>query len=279
MKIALSMWSVHQYWYDNTWDMVDFIEFVSTTKAEGVELLSMFWRNKEEEIPRVEQALQRTSLQVASFSASNNLAITDEVRWQEQVKDITDSVDMAVRFGAKVVRVFSGDKAGDTSFEEAKSQIIKGLKKAAEYAQAQGVTLCLENHGLFAGKAHQVREVIEAVGSPALRSTFDTGNFLLVGENPSEAIGKLKDYVSHVHFKDFQKVDDDYPGHAYASTTGEKYVGKIAGEGEVDLRYILRALKDANYNGWLTVEFEGEEEPKRGSTESIDNLVEILRTL
>ncbi|MCL6444156.1 MAG: sugar phosphate isomerase/epimerase, partial [Alicyclobacillus sp.] len=269
MKIALSMWSTHKHWYRGEWGTVDFLRFAATTGAEGVELLSVFWRDRDREIPQIQAALSETGLKVACFSACNNVALTDEAKWREQVKDITDSVDAAVTFGAKVVRVFSGDKEGDATFEAARANIIAGLKEGAAYAASKGVTLCLENHGLFAGKADQVLDIIHAVGSDALRSTFDTGNFLLVDESPMDAIGKLKPFVGHVHFKDFLKVPDDYPGETYRALSGQKYVGKIAGEGEVDLRAILSELKGVGYDGWLTVEFEGQEEEKAGSLASI----------
>ncbi|UOK56134.1 hypothetical protein MGI18_13910 [Bacillus sp. OVS6] len=42
MKVALSMWSVHKYWYEGKWSILDFIDFAGTTKAQGVELLSIF---------------------------------------------------------------------------------------------------------------------------------------------------------------------------------------------------------------------------------------------
>jgi sugar phosphate isomerase/epimerase len=279
VKISLSMWSVHQYWYNNTWETVDFIEFASTTKAEGVELLSCFWRDKETEIPKIQAALERTGLPVACFCACNNFGKMNEDDWKAELKDVTDAVDMAVLFGAKVVRVFSGDKVGDVTFEQAKSQIIRGLKESAEYAEWRGITLCLENHGLFAGKADQVVEIIREVDSPALRSTFDTGNFLLVGEDPDEAIVKLRDDIKHVHFKDFLKVENSNEGQTYQALNGDKFVGKIAGQGQVNLTNILAELKKSGYDGWLTVEFEGEEEPKYGSIESINNLAEILKEL
>lgn len=279
MKVSLSMWSVHQYWFDNKWDTVDFIEFASQTKAEGVELLSCFWRNKEEEMRKIQDALSKTGLSVACFCACNNFGSLDQSNWETALKDVTDAIDMAVLFGAKVVRVFSGDKSGEATFEEAKGQIIRGLKASAQYAEERGILLCLENHGLFAGKADQVLEIINEVGSSALCSTFDTGNFLLVNENPSDAIVKLKNKVSHVHFKDFLKVDANHEGHTYQALNGDKFVGTIVGEGQVDLTFILSQLKQAGYDDWLTVEFEGEEEPKHGSTESINKLFDLLKSL
>ncbi|MBW7460701.1 sugar phosphate isomerase/epimerase, partial [Paenibacillus sepulcri] len=182
-------------------------------------------------------------------------------------------------FRARVVRVFSGDKAGDVSYEQASDWIIDGLKEASAYAASQGVTLCLENHGLFAGKAEQVLNVIREVGSEHLRSTFDTGNFLLVDESPSEAAVKLADHISHVHLKDFALVEQDYEGKIYTSLSGQRYAGFAPGEGSVDLPFILGHLKDNGYNGRLTVEYEGDEEQKQGSERSILNLRRMLSAL
>ena len=276
MKISLSMWSVHKLWFNNEWDTVDFIDFASQTPAEGVELLSCFWKNKEEEIPRIQEALSKANLPVACFCACNNFGSITSQDWETALKDVKDSIDMAVLFGSKVVRVFSGDQAKGTTFEQAKEQIIKGLKASSEYAEERGITLCLENHGLFAGQSDQVLEIIDQVGSSSLRSTFDTGNFLLVNEDPTDAITKLKSQVAHVHFKDFLKVEPSYKGETYQALNGDKFKGTIVGDGQVDLTFILSNLKQLDYQGWLTVEFEGEEEPKYGSIESIKRLQELL---
>ncbi|MDF2964398.1 MAG: endonuclease [Paenibacillus sp.] len=277
MKIALSVWSCHQNFYNHTWSNADFIDFAGTTKASGVELLSMFW-NAEKDIPRVQEALQRNSLELACFGACNNLAERDETKRRAQVQDILGSVDMAALFGAKVVRIFSGDRSEGLTFEEAKVWIIDGLKEAAAYAEGKGITLCLENHGHFAGKASQVADIIREVGSEALRSTFDTGNFLLVDEHPSEAIEQLKPLVSHVHLKDFKKVTAGaVEGRTYTSLSGSVYAGQAPGEGDVDLPFILSQLKDADYDGWLAVEYEGNEDQQQASARSINNLNRLLQ--
>lgn len=276
MNISLSVWSCHSYFYEKTMTNAEFIDFVKKeTKATGVELLSVFW-DKEIDVPAVQEALERTGLQVACFGACNNLAVPYEVNRKEQLKDILNSIDMAALLGAKVVRVFSGDKSAETTFEQAKVWIIEGLKEAASYAEKRGVTICLENHGYFAGKAEQVIEVINQVNSPMVRSTFDTGNFLLVDESPTKAMDQLKDRISHVHFKDFRQADDDDSGNVYKSLAGNRYAGAVAGEGSVDLRYMIEALQQSGYKGWLTVEYEGNEEQKSGSIRSINNLAALL---
>jgi hydroxypyruvate isomerase len=278
MNVSLSMWSVHKYWYDGTWNVVDFINFVGTTKANGVELLDIFWKNQEEELPLVDTALKEYNLSVPCYAVSNNFVSDDPEYREKQLQDVKDGVDMAAYFGAKVVRVFSGNVDGNIPFEDGMAYIIEGLEKAARYAESKNITLCLENHGQFAGRSDQVLHIIQMINSPALRSTFDAGNFLLVDQNPTHAIIELKNVVQHFHIKDFVKVNDSRD-QTLKSLKGNYYLGKVAGDGEVDLPFIIESLKSAGYDGWYTVEFEGTEEQKEGSIRAVDYTVDLLNKL
>lgn len=86
----------------------------------------------------------------------------------------------------------------------------------------------------------------------------------------------INKYVAHVHFKDFVNMGNDYEGHAYRSLSGDKLVGTIAGEGNVDLQYIITELQSVNYKGWLSVEYEGTDDPKMGTEKSVKNLTKIV---
>ncbi|MBA4495393.1 sugar phosphate isomerase/epimerase family protein [Paenactinomyces guangxiensis] len=279
MNISLSMWSVHKYWYEGRWDIVDFLDFASTTKVSGVELLSIFWRDQQRELPAVKEALRKYQLKAACYAAYNNFASGDSDKRKQQLKEVTDAVDMAVMLEAPVVRVFSGDlPEGNISYEQGLGYAVEGLARAAQYAEQKGVVLCLENHGLFAGRSGQVLDVINQVGSPALGSTFDTGNFLLVGQSPSDAIQELLGVIKHVHVKDFLHTPDETEN-VYTSLTGERYAGKIPGEGEVDLRYILGELQASGYDGWLSVEYEGSGEQREGAVRSVDVVYDLVQSV
>ncbi|WP_042168376.1 sugar phosphate isomerase/epimerase family protein [Paenibacillus gorillae] len=273
-KIALSAWSCHSY-YNEGWTNAQFIEFAATTDAQGVELLSFYW-NPERDPEEVKDALARTGLKLACFGASNNFADADPEKRQAQLADIKLSIDNAVLLGAGVVRVFAGDLRDGLVFDEVRSWIIDGLKEASAYAEEQGIVLCLENHGLLAGKAEQVAAIIQDVNSPNLRSTFDAGNFLLVDEDPSNAVQELKSLVRHVHVKDFVQVEQDYNGSFYRSLSGQPYAGRVTGEGVVDLPFIIGQLKEIGYDGWYTVEYEGDEEQQAASKRALATLEQLL---
>ncbi|GAB2698773.1 sugar phosphate isomerase/epimerase family protein [Paenibacillus thermoaerophilus] len=280
MKLTLSIWSCHKYILDGQWTNAEFINFAATTPAEAVELLyhPKFWEDGRD-VPAVKAALERTGLKLACIGATNNFAKPTAEEREQQLEHVKRSVDLAAEFGANLVRVFSGDRTEGIEDEQAKAWITEGLKQAAAYAESKGVVLCLENHGYFFGKGRQVADLIETVGSPALRSTFDMGNFLLVDDRPEEAYEILAPYVRHVHAKDFLSADPEKDGPGYRSLSGAFYIGKAIGEGEVPLDHLLGKLKAADYDGWLTVEFEANEEQKSGSQRSLQNLREHLAKL
>ncbi|WP_308637613.1 sugar phosphate isomerase/epimerase family protein [Paenibacillus silvisoli] len=271
MKIAVSVWSCHKYLFDGTWKNADFIDYVASIGGQGVELLSIFW-DKERDIPAVREALSRTGVKLACFGACNDFVKTTEEERSAQLQDIVLAVDMAVEFGAEVVRVFAGDRKEGITYEQGKGWIVEGLKQGAAYAESKGVVLCLENHGVFAGKAEQVQEIIELVGSPALRSTFDMGNFLLVDDVPSQAIGALLPLVRHVHAKDFKLVGEDQKDGVLRALSGAPFIGTVPTEGDVGVGGIVAKLAEAGYDGWMSVEYEGLEEQKSGTARAVEKL-------
>ncbi|HXH62229.1 MAG TPA: sugar phosphate isomerase/epimerase, partial [Fimbriimonadaceae bacterium] len=96
-------------------------------------------------------------------------------------------------------------------------------------------------------------------GHDALGANPDTGNFMLVGQNSLEAVKDVADLAYMVHFKDFKKGTGT--GHVFKALDGTDYMGTVIGEGEVDLAQCVAALKEAGFEGWLNLEYEGEGDP------------------
>jgi sugar phosphate isomerase/epimerase len=79
-----------------------------------------------------------------------------------------------------------------------------------------------------------------------------------------------------VHFKDFLQEPVGHEGFAYEALDGRRYVGMAVGEGEVNLAECIAGLKDAGFNGWLSVEYEGEEDPLTAVPRSLANARKYL---
>ena len=271
MNVAVSMWSLVSYAQAGRIDTLGFVRYAAELGVQGVELLDVFWQDQERELSQVRTELQRVGIEVSAYAIGNDLVEPDTAERGRQVQSIRDGVDVARELGTSRLRVFSGNEKPDVQTEDGHRWIIDGLGKGAAYAAERGVTLVLENHGLFAGRADQVRRVIEEVGSPALRANLDTGNFLLVNQDPVAAVRELAPWAAYVHLKDFRKVrDGEQVQESYAGLDGSRYVGTVIGAGEVDLRGVLGALRETGYDGWLSIEYEGTGDAKEELAESVN---------
>lgn len=261
MKVSVSMWSVVTEVQAGRMSLPGFIDFAASQGVEGVELLDYFWSNERAEIPKVKRQMADAGLTLAAYSIGNDFFEPDAAKRAEQVGYVKHGVDVATELGVGIVRVFSGNSKEGYAFEDGLGWIIDGLRAGAEYAAQRGVTLVLENHGLMAGRSDQVRDIIERVDSPGLRANLDTGNFLLVGQNPVDAAQELAPLVAYVHLKDFRRAGPEDTTHRYEGLDGFVYTGAVVGEGMVDLAKVISILSAAGYAGWLSLEYEGSADP------------------
>lgn len=261
MKLSLSMYSCVSAVRAGQLDLMGFIDYAAAQGVAGVELLDIFWTDAEREIPAVKARIAAAGMEVAVYSISNNLIQPEASARAQELADLKRGVDTALELGTDIMRVFSGSEREDVTQEQGSAWILEGLSAGAAYAESHGVTLALENHGKFAGRSDQVREIIDAVASPALRVNLDTGNFLPVGQNPTAAAEHLADLVVLMHLKDMRRATGDEASHVFADPAGQLLTGSVIGDGLVDLAAIRLIMDGAGYAGWWSLEYEGAEEP------------------
>lgn len=91
---------------------------------------------------------------------------------------------------------------------------------------------------------------------PGLCFTFDTGNFIIHGENIFAAWEELKDKVVHVHCKD-RKISSDKPLQTQKNATPdikECYLPAAVGEGCIPIEELVYKMKEYGYRGYLAIE-------------------------
>jgi len=261
VKLSLSMYSCVRAVQAGQLDLMGFIDYAAGQGVAGVELLDIFWTDAEREIPQTKRRIAEAGMEAAVFSISNNFIQPAASERRRELNELKRGVDIALELGTDILRVFSGSARDDVTQEQGMAWILEGLTAGAAYAKARGVTLALENHGQFAGRSDQVRGIIDAVDSPALRVNLDTGNFLPVGQNPAEAAADLADLVVLAHLKDMRLAKGDEAGHVFANPGGQLLTGCVIGDGLVDLAAIRAVMESAGYDGWWSLEYEGAEEP------------------
>jgi sugar phosphate isomerase/epimerase len=277
MKISVSMWSVQRDFYLNKINTLDFIEMVSRWGVDGVELLDFFLRD-DKEIRDVVKLLNERALPVSAFSIENDFAVEFSDELDSQIAYVKNSIDTAVKLGTPILRVLSGYKKQNTNYYNGIENVLKGLKSCVPYAKEKGVTLVLENHGMFSGTSKKIRDIIDSVASENLRVNADTGNFLLELENPVDGVNNLMDIISFLHFKDLKKLSMPNGKEIITSADFSLYQGIRAGMGDVDLKEIIKNLGSFGYNGYLSVEYEGIDDCITETKESTEYLKSLLNS-
>jgi sugar phosphate isomerase/epimerase len=149
--------------------------------------------------------------------------------------------DVACELGTSIVRVFSFFVPAGEPPERHRDQVIDRMGALTSVADERGLVLAHENEKeIYGDTPGRCADLITAVGSPALRATFDPANFVQCGVRPfSEAYGLLRPHLVYLQVKD-----------ALAAT------GAVvpAGRGDGQLRETLGALRDSGFAGFMSLE-------------------------
>jgi len=128
--------------------------------------------------------------------------------------------------------------------------VIDCLTECLPAAEKCGVLLGLENHWGLGRTPEGVLRVVDAIKSPWLQVTMDTGNFL---EDPYDKLEKLA------------PENDPRAAKTY-------YGGGLWYSLDLDYARIAKMLREQNYRGYVSLEFEGKEDPLVGIPKSIEML-------
>ena len=173
--------------------------------------------------------------------------VTDPVGGLERTRY---AIDIAAGQGIPIVNVLTGpnlwEPGVDASYDGlAWERSIDALNAACDYAQPLGVTVSLEPcWGTLAQDAATARRVLEATPCSV---TFDPSHFVLSGDDTPSLIREWGDRLAHVHLKDAFGL----PGQE-----GKDFHFCLLGEGRVPWVDFFSALKEVDYTGPLSVEFE-----------------------
>ncbi|MCL6518542.1 MAG: sugar phosphate isomerase/epimerase [Armatimonadetes bacterium] len=276
MKVAVNVRSFALNFYRGEMDLEKFIWKAKELGADAVELSSFYWRDRNAEIGKVKVALKEAKMPVCTWAVWNNFVNPERGKREEALNSIYNGIEEAVNLNCGVVRVLLGTVADGVLFQTALDWIVTGLVEAVKYAAVHGVVLAIENHGFLVGKSEQIEGVIKTVSSPILRANVDTGNFLLVNQYPADAIRRLAPWIVSVHLKDYKEVPIGYQGNACIAADGRKYMGTVLGEGDADIQECLKVLRETGYKGYLSIEYEGDEDPFGAVSKSISYVRSLI---
>lgn len=278
VKLGISSYSFHRFGNGPEGDDAPTIEaMIDACAAYGVSGLEVLYqhleRNDATSLDRLHELRQYAAVRgitPLTVAASHNPVQTDPDRRAEELQKLKDAIDMAQAFGAPFVRALGGLWGTSKDFQEMVANngedsppegytmddgyvwAIDALTEGAAYAGERGVTLVLENHWGLTGTAAGCRRIHDAVGSPWLKYVLDTGNFF---HRPDQ------DAEMRVFFEDLGVL------HAKTYKGGSDLLTE-----EIDHDHIAAMLREIDYTGFVSIEFEGKGHPDEGIPDGIARL-------
>ncbi|MBI1337118.1 MAG: TIM barrel protein [Phycisphaera sp.] len=292
MKLAVSTYSLAKWRSEHRKTLAQSFEVIRSLGVDAVEIAG----NTDVRKPVVHDPVRRAKelrraaenrgLAVCSYCIGANLLVPRKEQ-RKEIDRIKVEVEAAAALGVPSMRHDVGwgfdrykNYRGQKTVEAAIDIVKDAIREVTEHAQSLGVVTSLENHGFFFQAGTVVERLLKAVNHPNFRLTIDLGNFLCVNDDPVKATRRLAKYVVMAHAKDFHvKPKERSPGEGWFNTpTDIALRGAVAGHGVLDLPAQLKILRDAGYDRYLSLEFEGIEEPVKAVRMGLDYLRKVLAT-
>lgn len=204
-------------------------------------------------------------LDLMGFSTHQGFLSPDKEKRQKNVEHTIDCLEQAYQLGIPTMRVNSGRWGTSKDFDDlmankGEEKAIEGYSEDDAYewvieayetlipeAEKRGVVMGLENHWGLGRTPEGVKRVVDAVKSPWLQVTLDTGNFL---EDPYDRLGQLAPQTVLLQAK-------TYVG-------GGRWYSL-----DLDYERIAKIMHEAKFGGWVSLEFEGNADPLTAIPESL----------
>jgi sugar phosphate isomerase/epimerase len=226
----------------------DLNEQMDVMESEGIKHIELRGVNNtgvlelaDAEISEIKGNLKKRGFKISAIgSPIGKVGIEDD--FDEHLKKFERAVYLADYFQTGYIRIFSYYIPEGKKPVDYRDEVMRRMRKKAEIAAEQGITLLHENeHGIYGDTSDRCRDIVTTVSSPNLRALFDPANFVVEGEHPySSAYPKLSEFIEYLHIKD-------------AKFSDELEITP-AGEGNGDIPEILGALRQRGFDGFLSLE-------------------------
>lgn len=204
-------------------------------------------------------------LDLMGFSIHQGFVSPDPARRQKNIDHTLHCIELAYKMGIPTMRLNTGRWGTTRSFnklmenkgiepilpghteDEGFKWVIDSIEKCLPHAEECGVCMGLENHWGLGRTAEGVLRIYNAIRSPWLKITLDTGNFL----------------------EDMYRQQEMMAPHTVLVQAKTYFGGGVWYALDIDYDRVAKILRDANYRGYISLEFEGKEDAETGVPKSL----------
>lgn len=219
-------------------------------------------------LQKIKKRAFHAGLDLMGFSTHQGFVYPEAGKRKENVEKTRHQIELAYKMGIPTMRINTGRWGTTKSFDDLMANrgieptlegytdedgfkwVIDSIEQCIPKAEECGVVLGLENHWGLGRTAAGVQRIVEAIDSPWLMVTLDTGNFL---EDPYDQLAMLAGQAILMQAKTY------YGG-------GKWYTL------DLDYKRIGQIMRDASYKGYVSLEFEGQADPMEAVPKSLERL-------
>jgi sugar phosphate isomerase/epimerase len=233
---------------------------------DGVDLLLIQMESEDNSyLQKLKRHALINGLDLCCMSTHQGYVHPDEAKRQKNIDLTLKQIEIAYRLGVPIVRINTGRWGTTRSFDDLMANrgiepilpgyteedgfkwVIDSIEKCLPKAEECGVILGLENHWGLARTAEGLLRIANAIDSPWLQILLDTGNFL---EDPYDKLEQCAPQTVFVQAKTY------YGGGLWYSL-------------DLDYPRIARIMRKHNFRGYVSLEFEGNEDYKTAIPKSL----------
>lgn len=204
-------------------------------------------RAKPSERRKVLRWSERTGVEIAALNGHTNLIHGVERARKANFRHVKGVLELASDLRAKYVIVGGGRKEFYGRESQYWEWLVTALRELAAHGEKLGVTLAIEAGSFPGSLVHnqsRLQKLLSYEGLSGLGVLYDPSHFHVRGDAEVNVYRALQSKIVHVHLKDARGNQEDFEF-------------PPLGAGDVDFAALLDAVRATDYQGYLSVEYEG----------------------
>lgn len=258
-KYSLAQWSFHRDLFSGQMDTVGFVRAAGDMGFDGVEYVSQFFQDKVDDfayLARLNDAAKQAGIKNVMLQVDNigNFGAMDANERATAIELGKKWVDAARYLGCELMRI---NAHGNGTDEQIKRNSLLAIGELADYANSQGVQIIIENHGGISNNGAWLADLVAKLTDKNVASLADFHNWCIEREN-----GQLWGAPCIQEYDAYQGLAELMPTARGVSVKALEFDAN-GNESTMDFARFFQLMKEANYTGYLGIEYEGTSLPSK----------------
>jgi inosose dehydratase len=216
------------------------------------------------------KVLDASGISISSVASGGEYFDTSKL--QATLESNSANAKFASYFGVKALKANLGRRPGPENLSAANARILaKNLNEVGKRTMEHGVKFAFHPHAwTMAERKPEVDMILEMTDPKLVFLTLDTCHASVAGIDPAKFLRERYSRIAHMHFKDTLPVWSAGKGWKGPAPSKEEEVAMAKrlgipvgpdpiyqrlGTGGVDFPAVIAVLREQNYDGWISLDF------------------------